>query len=359
MTDYRILVINPGSTSTKLAYFAGEAEVFREVLEHPAAELAAFPDIASQAGFRTSAVIGFIRGHGLDARGFDGFAARGGMMKPVRSGVYRINAAMLADLARSRERWGREHASNLGPMIADRLAGEYRVPAFTADPVTVDEMAGVARLSGVPEISRKSMLHALNVKAVFRRIAADSGLTPGEARCVVAHLGGGITVAAVDGGRIIDVNNALLGMGPFSTTRAGALPIGDLAALAFSGRYDLAGLGHKLVHESGLIGYTGTADLRVVEARIAAGDADATVAHDAMAYQISKEIAAMAAVLEGRVDAVGLTGGMANSGLLVGKIKDRAGFIADVMVYPGEFEMEALAMHARSALSGGEVFEYA
>jgi len=354
MSRPRILVINPGSTSTKLAYYVGAGEVFSEAVEHPDADLRRFADIPAQEDYRLGMVEGFLKEKGLGGEDLDAVAARGGLMKPVKSGVFRINARMVEDLRHSRERWGREHASNLGAMIALRLAGRYGIPAFTADPVTVDEMDEVARLSGVPEIKRKSHLHALNVKAMARRAAAELGTAPDNASFVVAHLGGGTSVAAVRRGKIVDVNNALLGMGPFSPQRAGALPIGDLVELAFSGRYDKAALEKKLVKESGLAGYLGTSDVREVERRIDAGDAEAELVFDAMAYQVAKEIAAMASVLSGHVDAVVLTGGVSHSKRFTDAVIGRAGFIARVLVYPGEAEMESLAAYARAALTGEE-----
>ncbi|MBI5695643.1 MAG: butyrate kinase [Nitrospirae bacterium] len=359
MINPRILVINPGSTSTKLAYFAGGEQVFHEELEHPAGALAAFPDIPSQEGYRYTAVERFLWKNGLSFRDVDAVAARGGLMKPVAGGVYRVNARMVEDLRGSKSRWGREHASNLGAMLALRIAEEQGVPAFTADPVTVDEMEDVARISGVPEITRKSHLHALNVKAAARRAARDRCADTEDENYVVAHMGGGITVAAVRGGRIIDVNNALLGMGPFSPQRAGALPVGDLVELCFSGMYDKEPLLSRLVKNSGMTGYLGTDDVREAERRIAGGDAHAALVMDAMAYQVAKEIAAMAAALHGMVDAVVLTGGVSHSVRFVKDVRARAGFVAEVLVYPGGFEMEALAEYAAAALTGKEaVLEY-
>lgn len=359
MADYRVLVINPGSTSTKLSYFAGEVEAARGRIEHPSGELGRFPDIPSQLDYRLGIVERFIKTNGIEEKGLDAIAARGGLMKPVRSGTYRINAAMADDLARSKERWGREHASNLGAMLALRLSEELGVPAFTSDPVTVDEMSEVARISGVPEIKRKSHLHALNIKAVLRRACRELGIDMAASGFVVAHIGGGVSIAAVRGGAIVDVNNALLGMGPFGPARAGALPIGDLMGLAFSGAYDRTGLERKLVYESGLTGYLGTSDVREVERRAMSGDALADTVYRAMAYQTAKEIGAMAAALSGRVDAVLLTGGVANSSMFTDMLAAMTDFIAPVRVYPGEFEMEALAEHARAVLDGEEeVLEY-
>ena len=355
----RIFVINPGSTSTKLAYFEGRTPVFDERIEHPEKDIKDFGDVASQEEYRLGLIAAFLRDRGIGPARLSAVAARGGLMKPVRSGVYRVNDAMVADLKASKDRWGREHASNLGCILAKRLSDSCSIPAFTADPVTVDEMDEVARISGVPEITRKSHLHALNIKAVARRAARETGTQLTRANFVVAHVGGGVSVAAVRGGLISDVNNALLGMGPFSPSRAGALPTGDLIDMAYSGRYEKAGLESKLVKESGLMGYLGTSDVREVERRIDAGDKEAGMVFAAMAYQVAKEIAAMAAALSGNVAAVILTGGVANSARFTDMVGVRTGFIAPVLVYPGEAEMEALAYYAAAALSGEEkVLEY-
>jgi butyrate kinase len=354
MHEPLILVINPGSTSTKLAFYVDERCVLSEQVDHPEGDLASFPDVASQEGYRYSLVMALLRDRGIDPASLDAVSVRGGLMKPVASGVYRVSEAMVKDVRESKARWGREHASNLGPMLGMRLHKEYGMPAFTADPVTVDEMDDLARISGVPEITRKSNLHALNIKAVLRRAAAELGVGLTEKNFVVAHMGGGTSVAAVRRGRIVDVNNALLGMGPFSPLRAGALPIGDLLEIAYSGAYEKGALFKKLAHESGLMGYLGTSDVREVERRIIEGDRYASAVLDAMAYQVAKEIAAMASVLKGEVEAVLLTGGVAHSERFVGMIRERAGFVAKVIVYPGEFEMESLAEYARRSLSGEE-----
>ncbi|HEY3346723.1 MAG TPA: butyrate kinase [Nitrospirota bacterium] len=352
MKTVRILVINPGSTSTKLAYFEGGREAASMKAEHPEEELRGFKTLESQLSYRMKAVAEFMKANGLDVTCLDAIAARGGLMKPVRSGVYRVNERMVEDLRESKKRWGKEHAANLGAMMANILSQAFHIPAFTADPVTVDEMDDLARISGVPGINRKSHLHALNIKAVCRKAADRLGIPVSEANLIAAHVGGGITVAAVLSGVIVDVNNALLGMGPFSPQRAGALPTGDLIDLAYSGRYTKGELEWKLVYDSGFMGYLGTNDVREVEKRIEGGDRDAELVYLAMAYQVAKEMAAMAAVLSGRVDAIVVTGGVAHSAKFIELVEARAGFIASVLVYPGEYEMEALAEHARKAVMG-------
>ena len=357
--DLRILVINPGSTSTKVAYFKGEAEAFSEDISHPEETLASLKGVNGQLPYRLEAVERFVRENGILSLGLDAVAARGGLMKPVKSGVYRINEKMAEDLRNSKARWGREHASNLGAMIALELSKRYGVPAFTADPVTVDEMSDVARVSGVPEVQRVSHLHALNIKAMARQASRELGIGLDKANFVAAHMGGGTSVAAIEGGRIVDVNNALLGMGPFSPMRAGALPVGPLVELAFSGRYDKKALERKLVYDSGLKGYLGAASALEAERMIVEGDRKAGLIYSAMAYQVGKEIAAMAAALKGKVDAIILTGGVANSRMFIGMVSERVGFIARILVYPGQAEMESLATYAARALSGEEeVLEY-
>jgi len=266
---------------------------------------------------------------------------------------------MVDDLLRSRQRWGREHASNLGAMLALDIHERHGVPAITADPVAVDEMDEVARISGVPEISRRSLFHALNVKASARMAAGELGGDIGDYNFVVAHVGGGTSVAALRRGCAVDVNNALLGMGPFSPQRAGALPTGDLVALCYEGGVSRDGLERRLIKESGLMGLLGTDDVREVERMVDGGGERARLALDAMAYQTAKEIAAMAAVLYGDVDAVVITGGVARSARFVSLVKGRVGFIAPVMVYPGQREMEAVAGYGLAAIIGEvEVMEY-
>jgi butyrate kinase len=354
MAPSTILVINPGSTSTKIALFEGDEQLFQEDVVHPEEVLREFRDIPSQLAFRMETLMDALRMRAVDITKLDAVAVRGGLMRPVKSGVYQVTDEMVHDLRDSKTLWGREHASNLGALMGLQLATEYGIPAFTADPVTVDEMDAIARVSGVPEIKRQSLLHALNIKERVRRASRDLGLKAEETNFIAVHMGGGTTVAAVRRGRTVDVNNALLGMGPFSPFRAGALPTGDLLEAAYSGEYTKQSLQRKLVFESGLKGYLGTGDVREVERRIGAGDKDAELMLSAMAYQVSKEIGAMATALSGRVAAIILTGGVAFSARVTKEISGRVDFIAKVLVYPGQAEMEALAWHAQAALSGEE-----
>ncbi len=354
MKSLGILVINPGSTSTKIALFKGIEKLFEEDIIHAEDELRQFGDLASQHPFRMETLMRALREKSVEPSKLDAVCVRGGLMRPVQSGVYRVTEDMAEDVGNSKNIWGREHASSLGPLIGLQMAKEYGIPVFTADPVVVDEMDDIARISGVPEIKRKSLLHALNIKEQIRRAARNMGAEVKDANFIAAHMGGGTTVAAIRRGRIIDTNNALLGMGPFSVQRAGALPTGDLLDMAYSGKYTRQELQKKLVYESGLAGYLGTGDVREVERRIGTGDETAALILSAMAYQVSKEIGAMAAALGGEISAVILTGGVAFSEMVAGMIKERVSFIAPVLVYPGQAEMEALAWHAAAALSGKE-----
>ena len=288
-------------------------------------------------------------------------AGRGGPLKPLPGGTYAVNEAMIADLSSGRYA---NHASNLGALLAREVARRFDVPAYIVDPITTDEFEPEARISGVPEIERRCRSHALNIKAVARKVAGQLDRSLTETNFVVAHMGGGISVAALRGGRIVDVNDALLGMGPFSPERAGALPLEGLLRLAFSGEYTFDSLAHKLSRESGLKGYLGTNDLPEVLRRVDAGDKLAAEVYQAMIYQITKEIGAMAtvltprnAVLEGKVDAIILTGGMARAEMLCSAITSRVNFMAPVITIAGSLELEALAQGVWRVIDGEEKAE--
>jgi len=356
-SSYRILTINPGSTSTKVALYQDETPLFVEKLHHSPEELARFPHIADQYAFRRDAVLRFLEERGISLDSLDAVVGRGGILRPIPSGTYRVNERMLADLRAPRER---EHASNLGALIADEIARKAGVPAFIVDPVCVDEFDDIARISGLPEIERKSLSHALNLKATARRAARDLGKRYEEVNLVVVHMGGGISVSPHRKGRMVDVNQALDGTGPFAPERAGGLPIGDVLRMAYSvPPYQDVHLTYeeffkKIAGRGGLVAHLGTNDAREVERRIAQGDQHARLVYEAMAYQIAKEIGAMATVLKGEVDAIVLTGGLAHSRMLVNWIKERVEWIAPVMVYPGEDEMLAMAQGALRVLRGEE-----
>ncbi|MDI6871595.1 MAG: butyrate kinase [Bacillota bacterium] len=357
MPERRILVVNPGSLSTKVALYADEQCLRSETINHPPAELAGFRHIQDQFGLRRAAVLACLERWGEPLSGLSVVVGRGGLVKPLRGGIYRVNAEMVHDL---RHGVSGEHASNLGGLIAADLAEQAGVPAFVVDPVIVDELLPLARYTGFPEIKRRSIFHALNQRAVARRAARHLGKEYQETNLIVAHLGSGISVGAHRRGQVIDVNNALDGDGPFGVERAGSLPVADLIRMCFSGRWTEEELLRRVRRQGGLVGHLGVNNGREVDSRIDAGDEQARECFEAMAYQIAKEIGALAAVLEGRIDAIVLTGGLARSERLVGWIRQRVGFLAQVLVFPGEDEMEALALGALRALQGEEpVQEYA
>ena len=332
-----VLAINPGSTSTKFALWSQDGCMIEKVVRHDRSQLA--PKVAEQFDYRRNLIDVELEPF-LPEVSIVGVVGRGGPMKPLKGGTYRVNSAMLDDLISTRYS---DHASNLGAMLADHYAGKFGVFAYVVDPVTVDEFQDVARLSGVKWCQRKSRAHALNIKAVVRRAAKELAIDTADGRFVVAHLGGGISIAAVEAGRIIDVNDALHGMGPYSPERAGGLPIAPLVERCFSGEVSKDDLLDELGRRAGLMSYLGTSDVREVLKRIDAGDSEADLALRGMIYQIIKEIGAMAAALRGEIDAVILTGGMVHSEEIVGMIKPYIAFVGKVIVYPGEGELQALA----------------
>lgn len=337
---FRILTINPGSTSTKIAVFDNEDLVFEKTLRHSSEEIGKYERISDQFEFRKNVIEESLREGGIHIKDIDAVVGRGGLLKPIKGGTYAVNELMIEDL--NIGVLG-EHASNLGGIIAKHIGDEVKVPSYIVDPVVVDELDEVARISGIPEINRKSIFHALNQKATARRAAKELDKEYSECNFIVAHMGGGISVGAHKQGRVIDVANALDGEGPFSPERSGGLPVGDLVKMCFSGKYTQDEIKKRIKGNGGIVGYLNTNDVREVEEKIANGDAKAKLIHEAMAYQVSKEIGACAAVLKGKVDAVLLTGGIAYSKLITSMIEENIGFIANVKVYPGEDEMIALA----------------
>lgn len=343
---YRILVINPGSTSTKIAVYEDEKCIFLEKVEHKVEDLDKYPDLMDQIEFRRKNIIDCLERHGFKKSDFSAIAARGGILPPIESGTYFVNEKMVHYL---RYLSPVKHVSNLAAVIAHELA-DGKIPVYITDPVSVDEMIPEARFSGIPEIQRKSLLHALNIKAVCRKVAFEFNRTYEELNLVVAHLGGGISIAAIRKGRIIDVNNAN-DEGPFSPERTGELPVGDVVRMCFSGKYTKDELKKMFVGKGGLVAYLGTNDLREA-LKMAQVDKRADLIIEAMAYQIAKEIGGMCAVLCGVVDAIILTGGMAYSIDFVNRIKSYVYKFAPIFVVPGEFEMEALALGALRVLRG-------
>ncbi len=345
----RILVINPGSTSTKLSLFRGEEELDSVAAPSPAEELRGFARIFEQLPLRARAVEAFLTECEEKAAHLDAAVARGGLLRPLQSGVYVVDEAMLRDLESAR--YG-EHASNLGAPLAHGVASRAGCPAFIADPVVVDEMDDVARLSGMPEIERRSIFHALNQKSAAREVAARLGRPYEECRLIVAHMGGGISVGAHAGGRVIDVNNALDGDGPFAPERSGGVPVGALVELAASGKLPIEELRRRIVGRGGLVAYCGTNSLKEAQDAADRGDLRAALAIEAMAYQVAKEVAMHGATLSGRVDRIILTGGMAQDGRFVRRIVERVSFLAPVEVLPGEREMLSLARNCLAVLTG-------
>jgi butyrate kinase len=348
---YRVLAINPGSTSTKISVYDDDVKVFQKTLKHDAGELDKVGSILEQDTYRKDLVIAAMAEHNVSPDSLDAVVGRGGLVRPLKGGVYKINDKMLADL-KDDTIWGRIHASNLGAFIARAIAGDLKIPCYIVDPVAVDEFEDLARISGIPEIERKSLFHALNTRYTGRRLADKLGKNFEELNIIGAHLGGGISVSALKKGRAIDVNNALLGMGPFSPQRAGALPIGDVIELAFSGKYTKRQLLSYLSKDAGLIAYLGTDNADEIERNIEAGDQKCKLIFDAMIYQIAKEIGAAATVLCGEVDAIFITGGMAYGDYMNEELSKRIKFIAPIHIFPGEGEMEALTAGTVRVLKG-------
>jgi len=350
--DYRILVINPGSTSTKVAMFSNEQLLFDKKIEHNIKKLSNFNKIIDQYHFRQGIILNFLKEKGIDLSTLKAVVGRGGLLKPIASGTYRVNEKMLEFL---RKGVSGEHASNLGGMLAYGIAENLSIPAYIVDPVVIDEMKPIARISGMPEIPRISILHALNQKAVARKAALDLGKKYEKVNFIVAHLGGGISVGIHCKGKVVDVNNALNGEGPFTPERSGGIPVGGLVNLCFSGKFTKDEIMKKIKGKGGLVAYLNTNDVREVVKMIGQGDKKAKLILEAMAYQVAKEIGAAAIVLKGQIDAIILTGGIAYANEFVDLIKDRVSFLSLVMVYPGEEEMLALCEGALRVLKGEEV----
>lgn len=340
MNDKKILIVNPGSTSTKIGVFTEGKMMVNQSVKHDDAELRKFPTIWDQYDFRRDAIFKVLAENNLSMGEMDAIACRGGNVRPLPGGIYRVCPKMIEDM-KSGIYGG--HPINVGGLVAFDLGNQFNIPVLTADPPMTDELCTSARYSGIPQISRQSSFHALNQKATARKVAAELGKKYDEMNMVVAHLGGGISVGAHRRGKIIDVNNALDGDGPFSPERAGSLPAGDLVKLCFSGEYTKNEVLKLLTGKGGLFAYLGTTDAIEIEKRIADGDQKAAEAYEAMIYQVAKEIGACAAVLEGEVDVIALTGSLAYSKVLLKSLQKKISFIAPVLLNPGENEMEALA----------------
>ncbi len=337
---FKQLIINPGSTSTKIGIFHDENMVLEVCIRHTVDELNKFKRIYDQLGFRKEMILKELQNREIDLKTLDCIIGRGGLLKPVKSGTYEVNNLMLKHL--EEEALG-EHASNLGALLSYEISKNLGIKSYIVDPVVVDELEDVSRISGLKEIPRVSIFHALNQNAIARRHASLSNKKYEDMNLIVVHLGGGISVGAHRKGRVVDCANALNGDGPFSPERTGALPVGDLIKLCYSGKYTYEEMNKKLTGNGGLVSYLGTNDAREVESRVRAGDEYATLIYYAMAYQVSKEIGAMSVVLHGDVDGILLTGGIAHDSIFTGWIKEMVGFISEIYIYAGEEELRALA----------------
>ncbi len=342
---YRILSINPGSTSTKFALYDNDKLILQETISHSAEDLAPFETLADQYDYRKNCILETLRDKNIELKTLDAVSGRGGDLGPIPSGTYRVNSEMV-----ERSRPGR-HAANLGPIIANDLEKQLNIPSFVVDPVTVDEYEDIARFSGWPELPRRSGFHALNQKAIGRKAAADLEKPYEEANLIVAHMGGGISVGAHKKGKVVDVN---IEEGGLFTPERAVPPLGGLVRACFSGNYNMEDVIKKLFGEGGIYAYLGTKDAQEVEKMVEKGNEQAELIYRAMAYQVCKAIGAMATVLNGDVDAIALTGGIAHSKLFTGWIKNSVSFIAPVKTYPGEKELESLALGALRVLQGKE-----
>lgn len=348
---HRLLIINPGSTSTKIGVYEDEKQLLEETLRHSSEEIAKYPTIFDQYEFRMNVILDVLKSRDFDINSLNAVVGRGGLLKSIESGTYAVNEAMLRDLKVGVRG---QHASNLGGIIANEIGKKLDIPTFIVDPVVVDEMDEVSRISGMPEIERKSTFHALNQKAVARRYAQEAGRPYEELNLIVTHMGGGVSVGAHKKGRVVDVNNALDGEGPFSPERAGGLPVGDLVKLCYSGKYTYEQIFKRICGKGGTVAYLDTNDFREVCERAEKGDSKAKLIYDAFVYQVAKEIGKCGAVLCGKVDAILLTGGMAYSKAVTSDIEKMVSFIAPVKVYPGEDELLALAQGGLRVLNGVE-----
>ncbi len=349
--SYRILVINPGSTSTKFALYQNETPLFEHTVRHAPGEFDGCAGPLDQRPIRTRYMLEALAAHQINPGDLSAVVGRGGLVTPLDSGTYLINDSMVRDLTKGA---AVTHTSSLGGLMAAEIGGKYDIPAYVVDPVVVDEMEPRAKLTGIPGIERRSVFHALNTKSIARLCSESMGIAYEDGRFVVAHMGGGITVGAHRYGRVIDVNDALAGEGAFTPERCGAVPLEPVVEMCFSGQYteeDVLALCHK---RGGMMAYLDTNDMREVEKMIRQGDDYAALVMDSMAYQVGKEIGAMAAVLEGRVNAIILTGGLAHSMRFTGAIKQMVDQIAPVKTFPGEHEMTALALGALRVLRGRE-----
>lgn len=345
------LIINPGSTSTKIGVFEDETLLFEETLRHSTEEIAQYASIVDQKDFRKDIIVNLLKEKDFDINSLDMVVGRGGMLKPIPGGTYEVSDELLEDLKIGKQG---QHASNLGGILAREIADSIGVPSYIVDPVVVDELAPVSRYSGVPELPRISVFHALNQKAVAKRYAKEIGKPYNSLNLVVVHMGGGVSVGAHKEGQVIDVFNALDGDGAFSPERAGAVPSGALIKLCFSGKYTESEVYKKFVGNGGFNAYCGTNDMRDVAKMVDNGDEKAAEVREAFITQMAKDIGSMACVLNGKIDQIIVTGGIAYDKTVVSGLKEKAGWIAPMTVYPGEDELLALVQGGLRVLNGEE-----
>ncbi|MCQ2536001.1 MAG: butyrate kinase [Lachnospiraceae bacterium] len=345
------LIINPGSTSTKIGVFEDENLLFEETLRHSTEEIAQYATIFDQKDFRKNIIVDLLNEKNFDIATLDMVVGRGGMLKPIPGGTYEVTDAVAKDLEIG---VSGQHASNLGGILAKEIGEQIGKPAYIVDPVVVDELCDVARVSGVPELPRTSIFHALNQKAVAKRYAKEVGKPYEELRLIVVHMGGGVSVGAHEDGKVVDVFNALDGDGAFSPERAGAVPSGALIKMCFSGKYSEAEVYKKIVGNGGFNALLGTNDMRNVNKMVDEGNKDAKLYRDAFIFQVAKDIGSMGAVLKGKVDQIILTGGIAYNAVVTDALKEHCEFIAPVTVYPGEDELLALVQGGMRVLTGEE-----
>lgn len=345
------LIINPGSTSTKIGVFEDETLLFEETLRHSTEEIAQFASIVDQTDFRRDIILNLMKEKDFDMKSLDVVVGRGGMLKPIPSGTYAVTDDLVNDLKIGVQG---PHASNLGGILAKEIGDSIGVPSYIVDPTVVDELMPIARYSGVPELPRTSVFHALNQKAVAKRYAKEKGTAYDSLNLIVVHMGGGVSVGAHEKGKVVDVFNALDGDGAFSPERAGAVPSGALIKMCFSGKYTEKEVYKKIVGNGGFNAYLNTNDMREVNKLVEEGSKEAELVREAFILQVAKDIGSMACVLSGKVDQILLTGGIAYNKYVTDRLTERAGFIAPVTVYPGEDELLALAQGAIRVLNGEE-----
>lgn len=345
------LIINPGSTSTKIGVFEDETLLFEETLRHSTEEIQQYATIVDQKDFRKDIIVNLLKEKDFDMKSLNVVVGRGGMLKPIVSGTYAVSDELLHDLQIGKQG---QHASNLGGILAREIGDSIGVPSFIVDPVVVDELMPAARYSGVEELPRASVFHALNQKAVAKRYAKEQGVSYESLRLIVVHMGGGVSVGAHVDGKVVDVFNALDGDGAFSPERAGGVPSGALIKMCFSGNYTEKEVYSKIVGKGGFNSYLGTNDMREVEKMVDNGDKKAEAAREAFLLQVTKDIGSMACVLNGKVDQIIVTGGIAYDKYVVAALKEKAEWIAPFTVYPGEDELLALAQGGLRVLNGEE-----